>query len=265
MTQRILVIPQFNEERTIIGVLNRAYPFVDRIVVVDDGSTDASGALIQSWAQDHPRLVLLTLRDNLGMSGALLVGFAYVASLLKRGDLSTDDVVINIDADGQHLPEDIPPALDAMRAKGVDVLLGRRDLTCYPWFKKIGNWGLSAWASLLTRRRYHDVECGFRLMRAEVVPDLLRYFLGRRYGCAQEIGVITALRGWRVDNTFATTITHYRPRARIWDGLTNMTMGLLAFLRVTLGWRFPLDERIRMLLDRAVPPLADREEPPCTG
>ncbi len=252
MPKSVLVIPQFNEERTILDVLERAYPYADLIVVVDDGSTDNSGSLVREWSADHPNVVLLALRENQGMSGALLTGFAYVLGLLRQGLLAKDDIVVNIDADGQHLPEEIPQAMAAMAGKRVDVLLGRRDLTGYPWFKLIGNWGLSVWASLLSGYRYYDVECGFRLMRVEVVADLLQYFLGRRYGCAQEIGIITARRGWKVDNRFPTRILYYRPGARVRDGVTNLRMGFMAFVRVLFGIRFRLDERLNTVLGRVV-------------
>lgn len=235
MAKRIVVIPQYNEERTIIGVLERTQPYADLIVVVNDGSTDQSGSLVRQWANDHPGIALLTLDRNQGMSGALLIGFSYVMRLAAVGYVQADDVVINIDADGQHLPEEIPVALAAMEASGADVLLGRRNLAGYPWFKWVGNWGLSLWASLLTGYRYYDVECGFRLMRVEVLEDVLPFFAGKRYGCAQELGIITARRGWKINNRFPTRIAYYRAGARVRDGLTNLWMGLRAFIRVTIN------------------------------
>jgi glycosyltransferase involved in cell wall biosynthesis len=250
MPKRILVIPEFNEERTIIPVLEGAYPHVDLTIVVDDGSTDQSGALVRSWAAERPGVMLLTLRQNQGMSGALLAGFTYVLYLLRHGELSPDDVVINIDADGQHIPAEIPLALTAMDVNQSDVVLGKRTLSGYPWFKLVGNWGLSLWASLLTGYRYHDVECGFRLMRLAVLADILPFFTGRRYGCAQELGVITALRGWRVDNRFPTQVSYYRPGARIRDGFTNLAMGFLAYLRVLLRIRTDLDRRVEAIMSQ---------------
>ncbi len=243
----IVVIPEYNEEKTITNVLERTYPYADLVVVVNDGSTDTSGHLVRKWAAAHPGVVLLTLARNQGMSGALLMGFTFVLQLLDRGFVDPEDVVVNIDADGQHLPEEIPVALEAMKAGGSDVLLGKRDLRGYPWFKHIGNWGLSLWATLLSGYHYQDVECGFRLMRVEVLADMLSYFAGRRYGCAQEIGVITARRGWRIDNRFQTNIAYYRAGARIRDGITNLRMGFMAFLRVALNRRTPLDVRYAMI------------------
>lgn len=256
MPRCVLVIPEYNEARTIIDVLERAHPYADLTVVVDDGSTDNSGQMVRDWTADHPDVILLSLRENQGMSGALMTGFAYVIRLWQEGELHPDDVVVNIDADGQHIPEEIPRALAHMAETRADVVLGRRNLKGYPWFKWVGNWGLSLWASLLTGFRYYDVECGFRLMKVRVVADMLPFFLGRRYGCAQEIGVITARRGWKIDNSFATQISYYRPGARVRDGITNLRMGLLAFLRVLFGLRHPPNTRVAEALDVVTPTLS---------
>ena len=213
--RRILIMPEFNEAKTIVSVLERCIPWVDYIIVVDDGSTDESRRLVHEVALRHPHLIVLALSENQGMSGALLAGFSYAWRLLVETHwLHEDDWIITIDADGQHLPEEIPLLIRAAEEQDVDLMLARRYLSGYPWFKHIGNWGLSTWASLLTMHRYHDVECGFRVFRASVLEDLLAYFLGRRYGCAQEIGVITAKRGWRVANNFPARIAYYRAGQR---------------------------------------------------
>lgn len=249
--KRLLVIPEFNESRTILAVLERALPHVDRIVVVDDGSTDDSGQLIREFAAAHPQLVLLAHRHNQGMSGALLTGFAYAWHLLHWGWLAPTDWIVTIDADGQHRPEEIPDLIVAAVDREADVLLTRRDFRGYPRYKRVGNWGLSLWASWLSGHRYHDVECGFRAFRAEVLTDLIRYFTGRRYGCAQEIGIITARLGWQIDNTLPTDITYYRPGARVRDGVINLWMGFLAWWRVSWQRTYPVPERVHAVLGEA--------------
>lgn len=249
--QRILVMPQYNEEKTVVAVLERASRFVDAVIVVNDGSTDSSQPLILDWMSGRSGVFLIDLDANRGMSGALLAGFCTVYQMLVDGRISGEDVIINIDADGQHEPEEIPRMLEAMDRCSADVLLGRRELSGYPWFKQIGNKGLSAFASILSGVRYYDVECGFRFMKARVIPDLLRFFTGRRYGCAQEIAMITALLGFRIENREPAKISYYRPGARVIDGFTNVTMGLLAFTRVRLGLENDLGSLISKVLGEA--------------
>ncbi|MDQ7792864.1 MAG: glycosyltransferase family 2 protein [bacterium] len=250
--KRVLIMPQFNEAHNILAVLEGAMAHVDHIVVVDDGSTDGSGALLRQWQSVHPHaFTLITLEQNRGMSGALLVGFSHVNRLLRLGLLRGEDVIVNIDADGQHRPEEIGSAVDLLVTGGYDVALGRRDLSGYPRLKQLGNRFLSWWASFLTGFAYHDVECGFRLMRARVVPQFLRYFSGRKYGCAQEIGVITALLRLSVSNDLPTKINYYRHGARITDGFVNMSMGALAWARVKLGMASDLEHLEQRVLTGA--------------
>lgn len=251
MTKRVLVMPQFNEARTILPVLAEASRFVDTVVVVNDGSTDVSMALIGAWMREtrgEDKIHLLNLPKNQGMSGALLAGFCYVYRLMQQGQVHDDDLVVNIDADGQHDPTEIPGICKYLERTGSDIVLGLRDLGGYPPYKRIGNKGLSWWASLLSGFRYNDVECGFRVMRARVLKGLLKYFTGRRYGCAQEIGIITALLGYRIRNDFLTSIRYYRQGARLRDGIVNMTMGLVAFARTKLNLASNLDSLLERVL-----------------
>jgi glycosyltransferase involved in cell wall biosynthesis len=247
-------MPQFNESRTILPVLTEAAPYVDCIVVVNDGSTDISIALIGAWMRENrsrQSVYLISLPKNRGMSGALLAGFCQVYRMLKEDLVQADDLVINIDADGQHDPSEIPGMCDYLITTSSDVVLGVRDFSGYPRYKRIGNKGLSIWASLLTGFRYLDVECGFRAMRVGVTKRLLSYFTGRRYGCAQEIAVITALLGCNVRNDFLTSIRYYRQGARLRDGIVNMIMGLLAFLRSRLNVRNDPDALLARVLGTA--------------
>lgn len=248
MPRRILLIPAYNEQNTILAVLDSASLHADLVVIVNDGSTDATPDLLRLWVTEHPGSTLLMLDKNRGKSTALLVGFSFVLELLERGAVAADDVLICIDADGQHQPEAIPAALEAMQSTGADVLVARRDLSGYPRYKVVGNWGLSLWATLLSGYHYHDVECGFRLMRIAVLASLYPYFTGRKYGCDQEIGVITARLGWRINNQFAITIPYYRHGARIGDGVTNLLMGWHAYRRVVTNRQWSMPQRKAAML-----------------
>lgn len=245
----VLVMPEFNEEQTIVGVLREAAPFVDRVVVVDDGSQDASHARTLEWMATAPVHVdLLRHNRNQGMSGALISGFARVYALLSEGGLAPDDVVVNIDADGQHDPADIPVLVDRLVRGGFDVVLGRRDLSGYPNYKQFGNWALSLCGSVLAGQRYRDIECGYRAMRVRTVPELLRYFSGHRYGCAQELGVILPRCGFHVDNSQGVRVRYYREGARFRDGAVNLGMGLLALGRVVLRVGDSVEHRVPNVL-----------------
>ena len=249
MVRKILLVPEFNEERTVLKVLETAKPYVDFIIVVDDGSTDSSPHIIRNWMEQEKAGTTITLRRNHGMSGALRAGFLWIDRQVQLGQLDPDDLVITIDADGQHRPEEIAAMCAYLEENGYDLVLGRRDFSGYPRYKRVGNWGLSVWASFLSGYRFRDAESGFRAARAKVICETLLYFTGRRYGCAQELAIIPTLLGYKIDNSFPTVINYYRQGARMRDGFTNMFMGFMAFSKVKLKRKTNVDEVYAFLLE----------------
>jgi glycosyltransferase involved in cell wall biosynthesis len=229
--RRIALVPVYNEEATVLTVLDQAQALADMVVVVDDGSRDRSAAILAGWQGEAAGRHTLTHLRNRGMAGALYTGFRFLLGELEAGRLSPDDVVITLDADGQHSPAQIPEGLRHLADHGLDVVLGRRNLTGYPLLKQWGNRWLSRWASWLSHTPYHDVECGYRWMRLRVLAAIFPLLSGRRYGCAQELAILTGRLGWRVDNTLPVTVSYYRKGARIRDGFTNAWCGLSAWHR----------------------------------
>ena len=237
MPRKVAVIPIYNEAPTVVAVLNEVARRVDRVIAVDDGSTDDTPELLREWGKGRRNVSVIRLPRNVGMAGALKRGFQEAEQLLLRGVLRPRDILINIDADGQHRSEYIPDIVRFMERGNWDIVLTRRDFRKYPLYKRWGNRLLSRVARLLSGHRYHDVESGFRFMRARVVPRLLDYFTGWRYSCAQEIALITALAGFRVDNTYVVKIAYYRPGTTIWDGVIVLMMSIYTFVRIKLGWK----------------------------
>ncbi len=231
---KIALLPVYNEQATLIPVLDAIAPHVDRLVVVDDGSTDASLNFAVQWARSRRKAIVLQLPENRGMSGALREGFEYVRNRLAAGEFRAEDVLITIDADGQHDPRAIPSLCEYVESHGLDVALTRRDFSLYPAYKRLGNAFMTLWGSLWAGFHYRDIESGFRALRLKAIPLLLDYYTGRDYSCAQEIAILTARLGFRVDNGFLTQIRHYRSQTSLKDVLLNASMGFLAFARWAL-------------------------------
>ncbi|MBI5370090.1 glycosyltransferase family 2 protein [Candidatus Uhrbacteria bacterium] len=124
----IAVIPAYNEEQTLADVLKRARPFVDGLIVVDDGSRDRTSDIARTQGAVVVRHVI-----NRGLGAALGTGFAFA---LRCGA----DAVVTFDADGQHNPEEISAFVCALE-KGADVVIGSRMMKCLgmPWYRQVAN------------------------------------------------------------------------------------------------------------------------------
>ncbi|MFO7964784.1 MAG: glycosyltransferase family 2 protein [Desulfobacterales bacterium] len=169
MNQRILVvIPAFNEEKTIasiIGGLRDAAPDFDR-VVVNDGSKDDTGEIVAALGEKQ-----LLLPCNLGYGRALQTGLRY--ALLKGYDL-----IVSFDADGQHHAEDVPRLIFVLNQSGADLVIGSRyyhkqqhKTTCG---RRLGQLIFSCLTLGLMGRRIYDTTSGFRALSrgaCEVIVD----------------------------------------------------------------------------------------------
>jgi glycosyltransferase involved in cell wall biosynthesis len=95
-----------------------------------------------------------------------------------------DDIVVCLDADGQHNPDDIPKLVKKVE-EGYDFVLGKRDLSKYPLSKKIGGWGLTFGVRLLGGPALSDTESGFRAFRASALRKMR--LVAKRYEIAMDI------------------------------------------------------------------------------
>jgi glycosyltransferase involved in cell wall biosynthesis len=162
----VIVIPARNEEAR-LGSLLEGFPQalggIERMVtvVIDDGSTDRSGAIARAGGA-----ILLTHRISLGKGGALRTGCEAAVQLGA-------DLIVTMDADGQHEPRDLAALVAPLLSGKVDVVLGRRQLAGnMPGAMRAGNRLLSAAVRLLFGIAISDTQCGFRAFRAAVYPQL---------------------------------------------------------------------------------------------
>jgi glycosyltransferase involved in cell wall biosynthesis len=222
--RRVAVVPAFNEAPTVAKVLDQVYDFVDELVVVDDGSTDATLFEIETWLPGHEQARLLIHERNRGMSDAFYTAFTDLRRRVQQGNLDVDDFVYTIDADGQHELGVLDDLHQIMIDEGLDALIVRRDLSNYPLYKRLGNSAMSAWASMWAGSRLPDVESGYRIFRAGALVNALDYYHGYQYSETVEVAVVLKRLGYRMRADIVVPVPIYRSRTRMRDAAIDLVM-----------------------------------------
>src|SRR3989344_1706587 len=155
MKQKIwAVIAAYNEAGRIGRVLEGTRKFVDNVVVVDDGSKDSTFEAAKKNA------IVLRHSVNLGKGAALKTGCDFA---IKHGA----DIIVVLDADGQHDPREIPRFLKAL--KNADIVFGYRKLNKrMPLVLRFGNWFINTVAEVIYGMKMKDTQSGYRAFRADV-------------------------------------------------------------------------------------------------
>jgi len=239
--RRIAVVPVYNEEDTVVQVLDELERLVDQIVVVEDGSTDGSRELIIAWVRHRRSAHTIFFKRNRGLSAAYYAAFKEIAGLVAAGELSADDLIITVDADGQHNPADLERLMRRVTDEGFDAAVARRDLSGYSVLKRTGNNLLTWWASLWAGIRFYDVESGYRVFRAGPLIDALKYYHGYRYSETVEVAVVLPRLGYRVSNDVTVPVPVQRSRTSIRDGIIDALAMIGAWWRVFAGRHKPSD------------------------
>ncbi len=189
-----VIIPTYNEACAIANIIKRIKQQGLEVVVVDDGSCDNTYRI----AEDNGAVVLRN-PDNEGKGASLLRGFHYA--------LNKDfDAVITMDGDGQHLPSEIPYFTRLAQYSNSGILIGNRMLKRkdMPLVRVLTNQFMSWFISSLARQKIPDTQCGFRLIKKEVLRKInLRT---RKYETESEIIIKAARLGFKVESVPIKTI-----------------------------------------------------------
>jgi dolichol-phosphate hexosyltransferase len=185
-----VIIPAFNEERTLAGVLRRVLvqPCVQQLVVVDDCSTDGTFEVARSFAKDS-RLVLRRHPVNRGKGAAIRTAL----------DAVTAPLVIIQDADMEYDPADYGKLLAPILAGRADVVYGVRGFashTAYSYWFVLGNRLVTTATNILFNCYIQDMETGFKVMRTDLMRRLR--LGGRRFDIEPEITGRVLRLGYRI-------------------------------------------------------------------
>jgi glycosyltransferase involved in cell wall biosynthesis len=221
-----VVVPVHDEERSVEPLYEELRLSLEPLarpweaVFVDDGSTDGSLAALTRLHADAPNVKVVRLRRNFGKAAALAAGFRHAEG----------DVVVTIDADLQDDPAEIPRLL-AKLDEGYDLVSGWKAQRRDPLSRRIPSRIFNAVVGRVSGVRLHDLNCGLKAYRAEVVRNLRIYGELHRF-----LPVLAHDRGYRVTEL----VVNHRPRehGRSRYGAERYLRGFLDFLTVWFMGRY---------------------------
>jgi glycosyltransferase involved in cell wall biosynthesis len=221
-----VVVPLHDEERSIALLHEELEAALEPLgepwetVYVDDGSTDGSFAALTRLHARNDNVRVVRLRRNFGKAAALAAGFAQAAG----------DRVITLDGDLQDDPAEIPRLL-AKLEEGFDLVSGWKTKRRDPLRRRIPSKIFNRVVGWMSGLRLHDMNCGLKAYRGEVVRNLVLYGELHRF-----IPVLAHEQGYRV----AELPVHHRPRehGRSRYGLERYLRGFLDLLTVSFMGRY---------------------------
>ncbi len=187
------IIPAYFEERHIYEVAQRTMAQLENVLVVDDGSTDATAVRARAAGVE-----VLVHEKNLGKGEAIKNGLRH---WLERGFQH----VMILDGDGQHLPEEIARFLAAATG-GAQLIVGNRmnDVRDMPRVRQMVNRYMSRRISRVCGQKVPDTQCGFRMIHADSIPDLLGGT--ERFEYETEMLIKVSRKGGRIDSVPVSTV-----------------------------------------------------------
>ena len=205
-TSFCVIVPTYNNHKTLRKVLDSVLDFTPNVIIVNDGSTDETFEILQSYSQlkqiHHP--------NNLGKGRALRNGF-------RKAIEMKFEYAITIDSDGQHFASDIPSFIEEIQKEPNSLLIGSRNMTQenVPKKSSFGNKFSNFWFKFETGIKLDDTQSGFRLYPLNLIP---KKFYTNKFEFEIEVIVRSAWKGITVKNIPiqvlydpAERVSHFRP------------------------------------------------------
>lgn len=228
MTSLSIVIPAYNEAESLPVLLAnlhatvKTHGYLVEIIFINDGSTDATPEVLDSLAANAQLTVhVIHFRRNRGKAEALTTGF----------QKATGDIVITMDADLQDDPTEIPKLIDTLEKGNYGLVSGWKYPRKDPLEKRAFSFVFNRVAAMFTGVKLHDMNCGFKAYRAEIVKDLRLYGDLHRY-----IPVLVRAKGFSLSEV---KVKHHRRRfGRSKYGLKRIPKGFFDLLTVLFLTRY---------------------------
>jgi len=160
-TKVIVGLPAYNEERAVAGVVLQAKEYADMVLVVNDGSIDNTAKMARLAGAE-----VVEHDKNRGYGAA-------IQTILAEAGKRNADILVIIDADAQHNPDEIPLLIRAVES-GSDVVVGSRELQkdVIPGYRRLGQSVLAKFANIAARQNLSDTESGFRAYSKKAIKEM---------------------------------------------------------------------------------------------
>lgn len=208
-----VIIPVFNNQRSIGSVIEQVLAYVKDVIVVNDGSTDATGSVTETAHLSHPkRVTVVSYGKNRGKGHAITQGFR---AALQKGYR----YAVTLDADGQHYAHNLTFFEQSIRQNPGALIIGSRNLNALnmPQKNTFANRFSNFWFAVQTLKHLPDTQTGYRLYPLERLGRI--HLVSSRYEAEFELLVRSAWRGIRlvpipIDVYYPAPdqrVTHFRP------------------------------------------------------
>jgi glycosyltransferase involved in cell wall biosynthesis len=225
-----VLIPTYNNEKTLKMVVDSVLHYTEQVLVVNDGSTDATSAILSTY----PHLDLVSYEKNVGKGWALRQGF-------KKALALGYDHAITIDSDGQHFADDLYKFLDKIEETPNAIIIGARNMeqSSVPGKSSFGNKFSNFWFKVETGLVMKDTQSGYRLYPIRAMEQLK--FITLKFEFEIEVLVRSAWRGIAITSVpvkvfyaeKGVRVSHFRPFndfSRI--SVLNTVLVIIAFLYI---------------------------------
>jgi len=216
----VAVIPAFNEEGTIGKIVSDTSKFVDAVVVIDDGSTDKTAEI----AERNKAIVIRHL-VNKGVGKSIIDGYAKALEL-------NAEIIVQLDADGQHQPAEIPKLLNLIREGKADLVIGSRFIgknNHMPVHRKLGNLFFTKLTNTLSKQKLTDTQSGFRAIRRQVLEKI---YLQGSFTYVHELVLRAAKEGYKVSEVPISVASREQGKSKVVrNPITYGLRSLLIILR----------------------------------
>ncbi len=225
-----VLIPTYNNAKTVGQVITDVLAYTSNVIVVNDGSTDNTPAILKLF----PQIEVLGYEQNVGKGWALRKGFEFAT---QKGY----DYAITIDSDGQHFAKDLPVFLEKLENTKDAIVIGARNMNqaSVPGKSSFGHKFSNFWFWVETGIKAPDTQSGYRLYPICLLKEST--FYTRKFEFEIEVLVMSAWRGIKIDSVPVTVyyapketrVSHFRPFqdfSRI--SVLNTFLVLAAFLYI---------------------------------